>query len=251
MSAKPRKRRRRRTLAGRARTYWIPLLLALAVFGYGGWALASAPFFRMQSLAVSGLTHDLRSTIVGRAAIDPHANVWLMDRGAIAKRLDALPYVKDVRIHVRPPAAVWLDVVERTADACVRDVGNVVVTVDDASRVLERGCADPSLVLFRVAGRIDATPATFLRDPELARLRDDAREIAATGDRYRSFAHDTYGDLEATLSDGIAVRFGDDDDLRTKQRIIGPLLAQIGPRLTNVRTVDLRAPATPVVEFRK
>jgi hypothetical protein len=49
---------------------------------------------------------------------------------------------------------------------------------------------------------------------------------------------------------GIQIRFGDDDDLDRKRRLIAPILAQLGPRLADVRAVDLRAPGTPVVDFR-
>jgi predicted deacylase len=33
--------------------------------------------------------------------------------------------------------------------------------------------------------------------------------------------------------------------------LIGPILAQLGPRVDDVRALDVRAPTTPVVEFAR
>jgi cell division septal protein FtsQ len=233
------------------RTYW---LLGLVLAGGAAWAtvvVVRLPAFHLKSLEVSGLSHVTRADVVARAAIDPDADVWLLDRSAIARRVEAIPYVETARIHVRPPADVRIDVSERLASACVRDGTGRSVTIDAAPRVLEPGCA-PALPVYVVRDRLDATPGAFLNDGELASLVADARALAGSGDTYRAFEHDAFGQFEATLSDGIRVRFGDDDDdLAGKQRLIDPILAQLGPRAEDVRAVDLRAPSTPVVEYRK
>jgi len=233
------------------RTYW---LLGVVVAGLTAWALftlAQLPLFHLKSLAVTGLEHVSRPEVVARAAIDPDANVWLLNRTAIRRRLEAIPYVDTARIHVRPPADVWIDLSERVPDACVRDGPGQRVTIDAARRVLETGCAG-TLPVYALRDRLDATPGDFLHDAELEALQTDARALAGRGDVYLEFDHDAFGQLEATLAGGIRVRFGDDDDdLAGKQRLIGPILAQLGPRAGSVRAVDLRAPGTPVVEYRK
>jgi cell division septal protein FtsQ len=232
------------------RTFW---LLGVVVAGLVAWAVVTVvrlPAFHVKSLAVTGLSHVSRDEVLARAAIDPSADVWLLDRSAIRRRLEAIPYVDTARVHVRPLADVWIEVSERTPEACVRGGGGRVATVDAALRVLERGCADGEPV-YAMRNPIDDTPGAFLHDPELSSLQADARALAGRGDRYRQFEHDAFGQFEATLADGIRVRFGDDDDLPRKERLIGPILAQLGPRAENVRAVDLRAPDTPVVEYRK
>jgi hypothetical protein len=52
------------------------------------------------------------------------------------------------------------------------------------------------------------------------------------------------------LSDGVAVEFGDESGLDRKERLIAPIYAQVGDRIPLIKAVDLRAPATPVVEFK-
>ncbi len=244
-------RRTRPGIARRIRTFWIPIVAAAVSFVLGAWLLATTPYFRVKSIGVSRLDHLERAAVISLAAIPADRNVWFLDRGAVARRLEGLPYVKTAAVVVRPPASVWLNVIERRATACVRDAGGADVTVDDELRVLEQGCADSMLLTYRIARQVDAPPATFLRDAELGRLQRDARALTATGDRYRQLSHDGYGDLEAVRPDGIAVKFGDDGDLRTKQRLIRPLFAAIGAKTATVRALDLRAPTTPVVEYRK
>lgn len=244
-------RRSRPSLVRRLRAFWLLGAVLAIALGYGGWALATWPGFHLKTLSVTGLTRVSDRAVIARAALDPNVNVWLLDRAAIERRVAAIPYVATVRVHRRPLANVWIEVTERTPEACVRDRAKRAITVDGDLRVLESGCAPGTALVYEVRGEIAAAPGAFLHDAELARLQRDARALAATGDRFRSLRHDGVGTLEATLHDGIEVRFGDDVDLGVKQRLIGPILAQLGRRAEDVRAVDLRAPATPVVEYRR
>jgi len=247
---KRRKRRSKPSPIVRLRRYWLLGAVALTIALAGGWWLATAPVFRLEKLTVSGLAHVSRQEVLDQAALDPHANVWLMNRGAVQHRIESIPYVLRARVHRSFPARVWIEVTERAGDGCVRDAARETYTIDAALRVLAIGCPLSPRMTFVIRGILAAEPGTFLDDPELLRLQSDARALATTQDRYHAFAHDAFGELVATLARGIDVRFGDDNDLERKQRLIGPILAQLGPRASGVRAVDLRAPATPVVEYR-
>ncbi len=251
MMSTPRpKRRWRPTFAARLRRFWILGVALLALVAAGAFALATAPAFRLHELTVTGLSHVARGDVVARAAIDRHANVWLLDAGAIEGRIEALPYVATVHVHRRPLGNLWIDVVERTADGCVQWHGAAEFTIDRSDRVLERGCAASVALAYDLRAGDDVPPGRYVRDPELAALQRDARGLAAATDRFRMLRHDAYGQLEGDLQDGIRIRFGDDRDLGRKQRLVGPILAQLGSRVATVRALDLRAPATPVVEFQ-
>jgi len=248
----PRLRRRSRpSLAARFGKYWLVLLVCAVLAAGAVWVLIASPAFHLASLAVTGLSHVSRAEVVRRAAIDPRANIWLLDRRAIESRLAAIPYVASVRMHRRVVANVWLEIHERRAEGCVRDAEGGTFLVDGDLRVLEDHCAPGAAALtYRVRVPLEAAPGNFLRAPELVALQRDARALDAGGGRYRAFAHDRFGGLDATLHDGIAVRFGDEADLSSKQRLLAPIFSQLGSKAAGVRSVDLRAPATPVVEFR-
>jgi cell division protein FtsQ len=239
------------SLRARLGRFWLIGLAVAVVLGAGAWGLSGLPVFRLHELVIAGNVRVPRAEIAARAAIDPGQNVWLLDRAAIERRIDGIPYVLAAHVRLRAPATVEVGVIERRPLACVRDRGGHELLVDAELRVLEEICSPEPPLAFDVRSTLDGGPGTFLRDPELEALAADARALGAGGDRYRSFAHDTFGELEATLANGIAVRFGDDADLERKRRLVGPILAQLGPRAGDVRIVDVRAPATPVVEYRR
>lgn len=244
-----RTRRSRRSLAQRLRVYWIVGVVAAGALVWGGWTLATLPVFHLRSLSVSGLDRVSAADVRARAAIDAHTNVWLQDRGAMARRIEAIPYVETARISIRPPADVEIAVTERVAEGCVHDPSGQF-TIDAERRVLALGCADAPPLVYVMRAPIDARPGAFVADPELEALQADARALAAGTNRYRAFGYDEFGELDATLVDGIHVRFGDDADLARKESLVGPILAQLGPRAGTVVALDLRAPAAPVVQFR-
>ncbi len=240
-------RRSRPTAGERLRTFWFLGLLLVFAGAYGLWVLVHSSLFDLKRLEVTGVGRVARSEVAARAAIGAHANVWLLDTRAIGRRVEAIPYVLSAGVHRALPASVRIDVTERKPDGCVRGANDLALTVDSAGRVLERGCAPGSVVYLPQSVR-DMAPGSFLNDPELARLQHDAHALANSGDRLRDFRHDTYGQLEASLASGIRVRFGDEEDLDRKRRLIAPILASLGARVAGVIAIDLRAPATPVVE---
>ncbi len=251
MTIAPRpKRRTRPSLAARLRRFWILGLALFALVLCGGFAFARAPAFHLHDLRVTGIHHVLRSDVLARAAIDPHTNIWLLDRSAISRRIEEIPFVATARVHRRPLGNVWIEVAERPADGCVRLHGGTAFTVDRDARVLARACAATLAPTYHLRAQSDVPAGAYVRDRELAALQRDAASLTRMGDRVRALQHDAYGGLDADLQAGIRVRFGDDRDLDRKERLIGPILAQIGTHAGAIRALDLRAPASPVVEFR-
>ncbi len=250
MTPKRRKRRARPSLRVRVRTYWLVSLVVLGFVAWGTWSLARAPYFFVRAERVTGTSRVSPGDVVARAALDPRANVWLIDRRSVERRLAAIPYVDAATMNVRFPATVVFRIRERVPTGCIRDLHGSRYTIDDARRILELGCADDAGITYAVRAALDARPGAFVRDPELAALQADARDLARTGQRYRAFSHDAYGDLDAVLENGVDVRFGSDGDLLSKQRLVAPILARLANRADDIRAVDLRTPTTPVVEFR-
>lgn len=245
-----RKRRSKRPLLARVRTYWVLGAIVLVALGAGAWWFAGSPLFRLRSVDVDGLVRVSKHDVLLRAALHPRDNIWLMNRGAVERRVEAIPYVATARVQRRFPADVRIVVTERKPAACLRDGARRTYTLDTALRVLERGCADAETPTYVVRAPLEAAPGTFERDPALLRLQSDDEALSATGRRYRSFAEGTYGELVATLQGGITVRFSSDADLTREQSLIAPILAELGSRAADVSSVDLRAPTTPVVEYR-
>jgi hypothetical protein len=249
------RRRPRRSFAKFVRRFWIIGAALLLLIGWGCWRIVELPVFRVASLSVTGLDRASRADVIARAAIDPQRNVWLLNRAAIERRIEAIPYVATAKVLVRPPAGVTLEVRERTIDGCVRDGAGNGFTIDASRRVLDDACDDPAALVYRLRAPLAVRPGAFANDPELIVLQNDRRALRAGAEGYAALGHDPFGGLQATLRGGIVVKFGDDADLQRadldgKERLVGPILAQVGTEGRAVQAVDVRAAATPVVEFR-
>ncbi len=83
----------------------------------------------------------------------------------------------------------------------------------------------------------------------MTRLLADAKLLADADLAVRSLGRDRWGGLQAVDVTGVTLRFGDDADLARKAALVGPVRSTIGTK-RRLRAIDLRAPATPVVQFR-
>ncbi|MBV8645183.1 MAG: FtsQ-type POTRA domain-containing protein [Candidatus Eremiobacteraeota bacterium] len=254
-SARPRAlpRRRKPSRLARARPFWFVALILAVLAAWGGAWLVRSPWFRVAHVGVEvPLAAPVTRDQVQRAgAITADANVWLLDTHAMARRIEAIPYVDRATIARGqfPSPYVDLTVTVRRPSACVRGGGGAEVTIDASARVLQTGCATPT------APRIDAgtgrlpVPGATVADPDVAQLLADARTLADANLTVRSLRRDRWGGLEAVDASGVTLRFGEDADLAQKAALVGPVRAGIGTKRP-VRAIDLRAPRTPTVEFR-
>jgi hypothetical protein len=212
-------------------------------------AFANAPQLRVRSIDASVPSGGpvTQSAVIAAAHIDPDANLWLLNTGAIRGRLEAIPYVATAAVHRAqfPQPAVALDVTLREPANCVRAAGGTV-TIDATARVLQMGCASGALPLVDIGAAPAVAPGAMFTAPDIDQLLADARAIAAHIP-VRSVGRDRFGGLEAVDSRGVILRFGSDADLPAKLALIEPIRNSVGGR--RLRAIDLRAPATPIVEF--
>jgi len=245
------RRRAKPSLIARLRVFWIFIAVLLAGAGVAGFRIATWPGFNPKIITVHGTDHVAAADVLKRAAIPIDRNVWLIDKHAAEERVDALPWVRTTQIHRTFPSNVRIVVVERTPAACVES-SSFRYLVDASGHVIETSCDDvphrltigwPQLAAQHAGSVIDAAQlARFLSDADTLRTHR-LEPVFSTFDRF--------GGLNVTLSGGIAVRFGDDRDLAQKAALVDPILEAYGKRRGDVAVIDLRAPATPVVEERR
>jgi hypothetical protein len=242
-------RRTKPSMAGRVRTFWVVAALLLCGTFVLAVAIANAPQLRVRivdaSVPAGGPVS--KSAVIAAAHIDPDANLWLLNTAAIRRRLETIPYVATAAVHRAqfPQPAVSFEVTLREPTGCVRSAGGTV-TIDATARVLQLGCVAGVLPLVDIGGGPAAAPGATLTTPEIDRLLADARAI---GEHIpvRIVRRDRFGGLEAVDSRGVVLRFGADADLAAKLALVEPIRNSAGER--PLRAIDLRAPATPIVEF--
>jgi cell division septal protein FtsQ len=243
------RRRRKPSLAVRLRVGWVFILLILGAASYAGYVLATLPALRVHAIDVrldgSAVSEP---EVLRAAAIDRSRNVWLLDTASIERRIEAIPYVDRATIRRIPPARLVIDVTEREPAACVRRSARSV-TVDERRRVLQTGCARPGAIVVALQAGALGLPGSILEAPELPALLGDARALRAAEIDVRSVAADRFGQLIATQSNGVVLLFGSDADIAQKAKLVAPVLAAARGGRT-IRAIDLRAPATPTVEYK-
>jgi cell division septal protein FtsQ len=244
-------RRRKATVAARIKPFWIFAILLVGLIAWGGAWLAQSEWFRVTHVAIDvPLASPVsRDTVRAAAGISRDTNVWLIDTRAMTRRIESIPYVDQAAIHRAqfPKPIVELAITVRRPSACVRGGGRDV-TIDTAARVLQAGCAMATLPRIDAGKAGVPAPGGTIADPEVGRLLADAKALADANVAVRRLGRDRWGGLEAVDATGVAIEFGNDDDLAKKAALVEPVRKGVANR--SIRAIDLRAPGTPIVEFR-
>ncbi len=245
-----RRRRSRPSFAVRVRTFWVIAALIVVAAAALAVAFADAPVFRVRVVRADvppgGAVRA--SDVLAAAHVPPDANLWLLDTGAMRKRIAAIPYVLDARSHRTqfPQPAIAFAITLRVPTGCVHTAGGVV-TIDATARVLQAGCAARNLPVVDAGNASAPPPGEILTTPDIDRLLADAQAIGSQVP-VKLVRRDRFGGLEAIDTDGVILRFGADDDLATKLALVDPIRRSTAGA-KRLRAIDLRAPDTPVVEF--
>lgn len=243
---------RRRKASPGARLRPFRGLIALVVLALAGGAafLALWPGFVPKHLVVSGNEIVSRGEIVAAAGVSDKINMWLQNPGAIAARIERIPYIATAHVHRIPPTTMSLAVSERKPFAVVHS-GSAVVLVDHDLRVLQPAQDDPpALPQFVIKSGAALEAGSFLTDPASLAMRDDYDAMIAAHVVPTELSFDRFGGLVADVRGGVRILLGDDNDLAKKLALVDPILAQVVRKERRVAAVDLRAPNTPVVVYK-
>ena len=244
-------RRRKKSAAARLRPFWFLVLLLFVLASFFAYFLVTWPGLRPHAIVVSGNRVVGKDAILQAASIDLQMNAWLQNTNAMTHRVEAIPYVDKASVHRRLPSTFVIDVTERVPFARLVTTGETVI-VDRDLRVLQESSewfnALPALVTKNLA---TPRPGVTLSQAQLTALRDDEEALTNAHLAAALLEHDKYGDLVVTLRNGIQVLFGDESDLAKKIPLVDPILVQVGREGRPIAAIDLRAPKTPVVEYKK
>jgi hypothetical protein len=226
---------------------WVLIVAGLAVLAYGCYFFVTLPQLRIRNVdvRVDGSVVS-EGEVLDAAHVDRNGNAWLLNTWAVARRVEAIPYVLRASIHHRPPADIEIAVTQRVPTACVYASAGTM-TVDATLRVLNVGCASAALLRIDARGTQAVRPGSVLDDAGVRALVRDRDVLATAGIALKSLAFDRFGGLGAVGADGVTLEFGDDADLARKAALIAPIRRETHDR--SLRIIDVRAPDTPVVRF--
>lgn len=250
-----RRRRRKPSPTRKLRPFWFLGATVAAIAALAIYLLATWPALDPHTVAVLGNAVVPKAEILERAQIDPDRNMWLQGTHAMAARVEAIPYIATASVHRRLPDVLTIVVTERVPYAFV-DAGGTRVTVDRALRVLQNGMpADraDSLPAFAVNGDgPPPPPGAYVTDSNVKALADVEDALRSARIDVRLLGYDRFGDVQATLRNGVVVMLGDRTlQLDQKIAMIEPILEKVDRGGRKVAAIDLRAPTTPVVVYAK
>ncbi len=250
LAVDPRMRSRRigvRRDAGRRRLRRVTMVLAGAAVVVGAAVATRTPLLDVDRVTVTGVEHTTAEEVRRAAAIDDGEPLVSVDPGAVADRVEALPWVEAARVERSWPSTVRVQVTERVAVAVVQvtddhaaaiDADGWVVSIDPRSTDAPTDPAGP-LVLTGIDGRVT----------EGARLDDDARDAlaiaAVVAERMPGVVTSVSTDLDAELVQGGAVRFGSTEDLDDKVTAAKTVLSAVDT--TCLELLDVRVPGSPAL----
>ena len=236
--------RRRKSPVARLAAFWILFLAVLIGAVVGLYYAARWPGFRPTHIRVVGNSVVSTREILQRASIDRGRNIWLQNTGAMAQRIDAIPYILRTQIHRGLPATVTIAVTERRPFAIVESGDNEVL-VDRLLRILQPADGTMDFPVFvldpgasLVPGKTLAGSSTVLRDVEIKLLADGASPAQL---------QDSDGEVIAIMPNGVRVLLGDESNVAAAVPLVAPILSKLAKLGRHIETLDLRAPGTPVI----
>ena len=242
-------RRRKPSAAARIRPFWLLIGVAGVLAAAGLVALAAWPGFFPEGVTVVGNHRVSRAEILARAAIAARESIWIQSTGAMARRIERIPYIGTAAVHRIPPASLQIVVTERTPFADLRGPGGDALADRDL-RVLEPAGEPTGLPIFIVSSSTPFEPGSYVANAQTLRLRDAYERLAAHGILASQLQVDRFGGLIVTIRGGMRLLLGDGNDLDRKIVLANAILAQVVPRQRRVAAIDLRAPAAPVLVYR-
>ncbi len=240
--------RRSRSRSSRLRPFWFVGSAAFALAIALGYFAVTWSGFDAKHVRVVGNRVVPSALILARARVDRHENMWLQNTAAMAKRVDAIPYVLRTTVHRLPPSTVTIAVTERQPFAIVRS-GNENALVDVHLRVLEDDPTNVSLSTIVVSPATALVPGRFLTQPGIVAMREALVSLRAHDVNVQVLEDNTDG-VTATLAGGVQVLLGDESSIGTAAPLVEPILTRFALLGRFVQTLDLRSPTTPVVTER-
>jgi cell division protein FtsQ len=258
----PRMRSRRirvRRSAGRRRLKRVTLVLAGVAIFLAASAATQTSLLDVDRVLVTGVDGTRAEAVRSAAAVAPDQPLVSLDTGAVAGRVEALPWVESAQVSRSWPATVRVRVTAREVVAAVQ-VDDAKVALVDAEGyvvVIEQGAVGQGAVETpdggddAGGGAAGALVLTGIEGPvaEGRRLDGDARDAltlaVAVNERMPDMVASVSTDLDAELVAGGVMRFGSTEDLDEKLTAVKTVLSDVDTACMAV--LDVRVPGSPAL----
>jgi len=250
----PRIRQRRVEVArrrGRRRLTWIAAGGGAAALVGVALAVLHTPWMSAQVVTVTGRHPNTPTAAIESAAgLGGHPPLVDVDTGAVASRVERLPYIADAQVHRSWPDGVQIAVTERVPALEMAGPHASWSILDAEGRTLgEVPTRAPGLVQLIVLGSTGGVPPA-----PVGRALDAAAAAGLTVCRTLppAFAAQVVAVTESSnatvslyLNSGLSVLLGATDDLGAKYEDVAAIIAHAP--LVGATTIDVTVPQSPTV----
>jgi cell division septal protein FtsQ len=258
-------KRRRRTAPAPATPMakgrgWIWAVVQIAVFGGEIFALLfllAQPAFRPRHLEVTGTKHLTVSQVTGALSLPADRSIFLLSQTDLARRLQALPWVRSATVSLALPDRVSVRVTEWTPSA-VLQVGETTYFLNDLGEVLDPAAEAGSLTVINRPDFGSASNGQHALGSELLPMLVQLRAgfPAAFKVSVTSFQLDRREVLTAQTDRGWTIIFGqmvtaeDRASLEPKLAALRALSSRIDLVSGPIQYINLENPRAPAVQMR-
>jgi cell division protein FtsQ len=242
MTIDPRIRERRIEVireAGRRRLR-ITLVVASTIVVVGlAYLAVRSPLFDVDHIRVNGARRESTADIRAAARVDLGAPLLFVDTGAVARRVERLPWVEHARVHRDLPGTLTITVTDFVPTAFVHAPGGRVALIASTGRVIALGRKIPTAAIEIRGERVVPAVGSLLSPPEAANV---VRQLPARlRERVSAIDVDVFA-LE--VRGGGQIRLGSLDHLRAKGVAALAVLDHLGS--APFTYIDVSAPQAPV-----
>jgi cell division protein FtsQ len=215
---------------------------AVSVILAGAWGAINTPVFHASDVHVGGEARLSPARIVELSGVRPTTNVVRLSTEAVARRLEADPWIADASVTRVLPATVRIEVVERRPLATVRAGSRWALVAGDGT-VLRLGPKRPPFpVLEGVVVRAARPGTKVLRSAAVLRVlsRLSIRLGPASARLVR-------GGVQIRLPSGARILYGDDSGWRWKNAAVTALMRWAHGQGRVPAILDVRVPNAPAL----
>jgi len=244
-NAKRDEREQRQRAMARRRTLVVAgAVVAVLAIVWGLVALWRAPIFSVETTNVIGNRRLTPSEVRARAQVPADATLLRLNKGAIAERLLADPWISEARLDRRFPSTLDIEIVERVPVATIDAGGTRIWLVDGSGVWLAKRSAEdtPALPVVRDIDELAPQAGARSDSPQLqnalAVLTGLSPELRA---KVRTVSAPSIDRTALILPRGVQVIVGSAEDIKKKDAVARAILAEN----KNVVSVNVRVVNRP------
>ncbi|HEY6426804.1 MAG TPA: FtsQ-type POTRA domain-containing protein [Acidimicrobiales bacterium] len=224
-------------------------IVVAGVFGalviVAGWFALHSPLFSARALTVTGNVHESAAQVLAQGGLTGHPALLDVNAGAVAARVEQLPWVQSAAVHVSWPDGVHVVVTEETPRLAVSEPGGRWATLSADGRVLSVTAARPPGLLLLTVPAAPGAAGTQLSVRDVAGLRVASTLPISFGAQVTAVTVEPQGWVQLAMTTPLLVDIGSASQLGAKYEDVSSILA--AATLHNGDVIDVSVPDAPTV----